>query len=116
MAGALLQMGEIGETAYWVSAGVNLTKEFSITGTYGGTAVKEADVRNWGVATAYANAAPRKDNQLIAGQLKYMDGGYAFAVEYISYKTTWLTGTFAAPGANISTDGYQIIGTAGYFF
>ena len=50
-----------------------------------------------------------------------MDGGYAFALEYISYKTPYLQGTWAEYSAgtqpgNISTDGYQLIASAGYFF
>lgn len=120
LAGALLQQGEIEETAYWVQAGVNLTKEFSLNATYGAAMPKEKDVRNWGGGAAatnpFVNANQKKDNTLIAAQAKYLDGGYAFALEYIHYETTWLFGTAAAPLPNIKTDGYQIIATAGYFF
>jgi hypothetical protein len=118
IAGAMLQQGEIEDTEFWVQAGVNLTKEFSLTALYGMAQPKEKDVRNWGVATAtgVANANQKKENQLMAAQAKYLAGGYAFAVEYISYETTYLQGTLAAPLANIKTDGYQVIATAGYFF
>jgi hypothetical protein len=114
IAGALLQQGEIEENAFWVQAGVNLTKEFSLNATYGMDSPKERDVRNW--APVFANAAPKKDNKLIAAQAKYLDGGYAFAVEFIRYETTYLNGTLAAPTADIKTNMYQVIGTAGYFF
>jgi hypothetical protein len=114
IAGALLQQGEIGETSYYVQAGVYLTKEFSLNAAFGQDLPKEKDVRNW--APVFANTTPKKDNTLISAQAKYMDGGYAFALEFIRYETTYLQGTIAAPGPNIKTDGYQLIATAGYFF
>jgi hypothetical protein len=113
VAGALLQGGEIGENAFWVGAGVNLTKEFSLNATYGKTLLNKDDIRNW--APVYG-APGRKDNQLMHVQAKLLQGGFAFAAEYITYETTWMTGTLAAPGPDIKTDGWQIIGTAGYFF
>jgi len=116
MAGALLQQGEIAETGYWASLGANLSKQVSLNVTYGVSQPDEDDVRNWGVATAFNNTAQKSENVLIAGQAKYMNAGHAFALEYITYKTTYLTGTFAAPTADIKTDGYQIIGSAAYFF
>jgi hypothetical protein len=112
LAGALVQQGEIEDTEFWAQAGVNLTKEFSLSAAFGQAKPKEKDVRNW--ATVYANAAPKKDNQLIAAQAKYLDGGYAFAVEYVANKTTYLS-TATLP-SNTKTDAYQIIGTAAYFF
>jgi hypothetical protein len=114
MAGALLQQGDIQEIGYWASLGANLTKEFSLNATYGASLPKEKDVRNW--APVFANTAQKKENTLIAAQAKYMDGGYAFGLEYIMYSTKYLTGTFAAPTADIKTDGYQIIATGAYFF
>jgi hypothetical protein len=118
MAGALLQVGEIQETGYWASLGANLSKQVSLTATYGVSSPDEKDVRNWGGVTGapYNNTNQKKDNRLMAGQLKWMNGGYALAAEYISYETTYLTGTFAAPGADIKTDGYQVITSAAYFF
>jgi hypothetical protein len=111
LAGTMLQLGEIGDTEFWVQGGVNLTKEFSLNATYGQANVKEADLKNW--AAVYANAAPKKSNQLITAQAKYLDGGYAFAVEYISYSTKYLA---TAAYGDTTTDGYQVIATAGYFF
>lgn len=114
MAGALLQMGEIQELGYWVGVGANLSKEFSLSAHFGQSLPDKKDVYNW--APAFANTNPKKDNTMYAGQLKYMDAGYAFAVEYIGLKTTYLTGTLNAQGPTIKTDGYQLIASAGYFF
>jgi hypothetical protein len=127
IAGALLQQGEIQDTEFWVQAGVNLTKEFSVNATYGLAKLDETDVRKWAGfpsanAAPFANPAaaggpiPKKENQLMAAQAKYLDGGYVFAVEYISYETTFLQGSLTAKGPNVKTDAYQIIGTFGYFF
>lgn len=122
MAGNLLQGGEIAETAFWVGAGANLTKEFSLNATYGMAMEDEKDVRKWAAVYGPSAGNQRKDNTMYQAQAKLLDGGYAFAVEYIYYKTTYLQGSYAqkyvtsnAP-ANIKTDGWQIIGTAGYFF
>lgn len=120
-AGALLQQGAIKETGYWVSLGGNATKELSAQVTYGVSAPDEKTVRLWGVGTAFANAAQKKENTVIAGQVKYMDAGYAFALEYISLSTKYLQGTYAqyaagTAAAAIKSDMYQIILTGGYFF
>lgn len=113
IAGAMLQQGEIGDTEYWIQAGVNLTKEFSLNATYGFADVKEKDIRNW--AAVFPNANPKKDNTLIAAQAKYLAGGYVLAAEYISYETTYLSNPPTLT-ANRKVDGYQVIATAGYFF
>jgi hypothetical protein len=112
LAGAIVQQGEIEDTEFWVQAGVNLTKEFSLSAAFGQAKPKEKDVRNW--AAVYANTTPKKDNQLIAAQAKYLEGGYAFAVEFVRNETTYLS-TATLP-SNTKTNAYQVIGTAAYFF
>ena len=111
IAGALLQQGEIGDTEFYVQAGVNLTKEFSVNGTYGQASVSDTDLRNW--AAVYPNANPKKGNQLIAAQAKYLDGGYAFAFEFIRYATKYIA---TATYNDVTIDGYQLILTGAYFF
>ncbi len=118
-AGALLQQGGIKEIGYWVSLGANATKELSANVTYGASTPDEKDVRKW--ATPFGNTALKKENTLIAGQVKYMDGGYALAAEYITYSTKYAQGTWAqyqagTNAAAIKSDMYQVILTAGYFF
>jgi len=121
-AGSLLQMGEVKDMGYWASLGANLTKEFSLNATYGAGLPDKKDVLKWAVAAG--TAAPKSENTLIAGQAKYMDGGYAFALEYISYATKYLYGPTNAVATwadrnnthTITTNAYQIILTGAYFF
>lgn len=117
MAGALLQNGMIGDTGYWAQLGINATKEFSIWGLFGGETLNKTDMTNW--AAVYPNAAPKSDNQLFGGQLRYQDAGYAFALEYYRYATKYLA-TPARGGAadygDTTTNASQFILTAGYFF
>lgn len=119
-AGALLQAGDIGDMGYYAQVGVFATKQISIWGIYGASAVDKKDLQNWAnpAATALtaANTGLRLDNAVYGGMLRFMDGPYAFALEYYANKTTWLTGNLAAPGANVSTDAYQLALSGGYFF
>ncbi|HEY6107005.1 MAG TPA: hypothetical protein VIV59_13555, partial [Anaeromyxobacteraceae bacterium] len=114
MAGSLLQMGDIGDTGYWVQLGVNATSEFSIWGLYGADAINKTDLAKWVPATAAG--APKSDNQLFGGQLRYQEGGYAFAAEYYRYSTKYL----AVAGANnypqTTTNAMQLLLTGAYFF
>lgn len=117
MAGALLQNGMIGDTGYWVQLGVNATPEFSIWGIFGAETLDKTDITNW--AAVYANAAPKSDNQMFGGQLRYQQGGYAFALEYYRYATKYLAVTTASPNTSYpdtTTNASQFILTGAYFF
>ncbi len=117
MAGSFLQMGQIADTGYWAQLGINATKEFSIWGLFGGETLNKTDIKNW--AAVYANAAQKSDNQLFGGQLRYQDGGYAFALEYSHYATKYLavtTGPVANQYPDTTTNASQFLLTAGYFF
>ncbi len=125
LAGSMLQFGDIGDFGYYVEVGVNATKQFSIWGIVGGSAVDKEDLQNWvntpasptaGGSLTAANTTLRSDNQLFGGMLRYMDGGYAFAAEYYTYTTKWLLGNLAAPLGTTSTSAYQFIVSGGYFF
>ena len=98
MAGALLQNGMIGDTAFWVQLGIQATPEFSIWGLFGNESLNKTDMANW--AAVYANAAPKSDNQLIGGQLRYQQAGYAFALEGYRYSTKYLAVTTASPNTS----------------
>jgi hypothetical protein len=114
--GAINQHGGIQDLGYWVQLGVHPTKQISLFGLYGAGSADEDDVRNWGVATAIPNTAQRSENQLIGGIARFSDGGYTFALEYFNFNTTYLQGTLAAPGADVETDGYQLIVSGHYAF
>ena len=120
MFGSLAQFGDIGDFGYYVEAGVNITKQFSLWAITGACAVDEDDLQNWGnpagTALTPANTGLRSDNQLFGGMLRYMDGGYAFAAEFYTYNTDWLQGNLATPLPSISTSAYQFLVSAGYFF
>jgi hypothetical protein len=108
LAGNLLQPGDIGDMGYYAQVGVFATKEISLWGVYGASSSDKTDVRKWG--------GSRSDNSVYGGMLRFMDAGYGIGLEYYANKTTWLTGTFAAPGADVKTDAYQVSLSGGYFF
>jgi hypothetical protein len=114
MIGSFAQAGDIADTGYWVQAGWNITKEFSIWGFYGGETLDKTDVGLWVPATAAG--APKSDNTTIGGMLRYQDGGYAFAAEFYNLATKYLAVPGAAGWNEQTTKGSQLILTAGYFW
>ncbi len=124
LTGSTLQFGDIGDIGYWAEVGVNLTKQISLWGIYGGSSVDEKDLQNWAnragidltVADPITYTTLRKDNQVLGGMLRFMDGGYAFAAEYYRYTTKYLLGNLAAPGGTSSSSAYQFLVSGGYFF
>jgi hypothetical protein len=112
MLGSMLVFGDIKDLGYWASLSGNLTKEFSVTLTYGANKPDEKDVRKWASATATPSTSTRLKNSMFGGMVKYQDGGYALALEGYQLTTTY------ANSANTSTDtaALQVIATAGYFF
>lgn len=107
-AGGLNQQGEIDGSGFWAQLGIQPNPMFGVYALYGMGSADEKQTRNWG--------GNRKENTLLGGILRVSDGGYTFAAEYYQMETTWLTGTFAAPGANVKTDGYQFIVSGHYAF
>ncbi len=118
MAGSLLQNGMIGDTAFWVQLGIQATPEFSIWGLFGNESLNKTDIANW--AAVYANTTPKSDNQLIGGQLRYQQAGYAFALELYRYSTKYMAPLPPFTAANNydaqTTNALQVLLTAGYFF
>lgn len=112
-AGSVNQQGDIGDMGYWVQLGLLATKQFSVYGLYGGNSSKKADITNWNVATAYANAAPKSENQLIGGIVRFSEGGYTLAGEFYTFSTKYMA-TAAYP--DTTTDGWQFIVSGHYVF
>ncbi len=112
MLGSMLVFGDIKDTGYWASLSGGLTKEFSVTLTYGANKPDEADMRKWASITAIPSATTRLKNSMVGGMIKYQDGGYALALEGYHLTTTY------ANSATTTTDtaALQVIATAGYFF
>jgi hypothetical protein len=108
-AGAINQQGDISDFGYWAQLGVTPTKMIGIYALYGQGSPSKKDIRNWGAGTRGANT-------LMGGIVKISDGGYTFAAEYLAFNTKYLTGTFAAPGADVSTDAYQFVVSGHYAF
>jgi hypothetical protein len=107
-AGSMNQSGDIEDLGYWAQLGLHPTKQISVFGLFGQNSSDEKQVRLWG--------GNRSDNQLIGGIVRFSDGGYTLAGEFYQFKTTYLTGTYAAPTADIETDGYQFIVSGHYAF
>jgi hypothetical protein len=104
MLGSMVVFGDIKDMGYWASLSGGLSKEFTITLTYGANKPDEKDIRKWG--------GNRLKNSMVGGMLKYQDGGYALALEGYQLTTTY------ANSATTSTDtaALQVLATAGYFF
>lgn len=120
LAGASLQFGDIADFGFWAQAGFFATKELSVWAIYGMSAADTKDLQNWinraGTDLTVANTGIRKDNTLYGGMVRYMDGGYAVAVEYYGYTTKYLLGNLANDRGTESTSAYQILLSGGYFF
>jgi len=112
MLGSMLVFGDIKDTGYWASLAGNITKEFSLTVTYGANTPNETDVRKWASATATPSTTTRLANTMVGGMVKYQDGGYALAVE--GYQLTTKYANTATTTVNSAA--LQVIATAGYFF
>lgn len=106
MLGGLLRFGDIADIGYWGNLGINFTKEFSIWGLYGHSDVNKEDARLWAT-----NTTPLA-NDTYGGMVRYMEKGYALAVEGYQSKTKWST----TATTDETTKALQIIVSAGYFF
>lgn len=111
-AGAINQSGGIADMGWWAQLGITPTKQIGIYALYGMGSPDKKDIRKWIAPAAF----PRADNTLMGGIVKLSDGGYTFALEYLAFNTKYLQGTFAAPTADIKTNGYQLILSGHYAF
>jgi hypothetical protein len=112
MLGSMVVYGDIQDLGYWASLSGGLSKEFTITLTYGANSPDEKDMRKWASTTATPSVNTRLKNSMFGGMIKYQDGGYALALEGYRLTTTY------ANSANTTTDtaALQVLATAGYFF
>jgi hypothetical protein len=120
MAGSMLNFGDINDLGYWAQVGVYATPQVSIWGIYGASTLNKKDLQNWGnpagTVLTEATTGLRQANAVYGGMLKFMDAGYAFALEYYANSTDWLLGNIAAPGGTKNTTASQILLSGGYFF
>jgi hypothetical protein len=106
MLGSMVVFGDIDDVGYWASLAGNITKEFSLTVTYGANTPDKADMRLWG------GNSVRLANTMVGGMVKYQDGGYALAIEGYQLDTKYST----SATTDTSSKALQVIGTVGYFF
>lgn len=100
---------ELPAFGYWVQAGYNLTKEFSLWGFYGNQAVDKTK--------GHALLQAKMDNTTMNFQAMYRDGGMGFSVEYSDFVTK--RATYDAGGAfqaTVKDKANQLMGSATYFF
>jgi len=93
---------------YWVQAGYNVTKEFSLWGFYGNQGVDETD--------GHALGQVKMDNTTMNFQAMYREGGYGASVEYSDFKTTRALYTAGAYTGDAKDKANQIMLTGTYFF
>ena len=113
--------GDVHEWGAWGQVGFNLTPEFSAWGFIGTEKLNYAEaIANYAGA---AGTGARLQNVTTAGMLRYMDGGYALALEYVHMHTKYSgkgpsAGTAAQPGPapNGVLDGNQLMLSGYYFF
>ena len=106
MLGSMVVFGDIKDLGYWAALSGGLSKEFTVTLTYGANKPDEKDMRKWG------GNSVRLKNSMAGGMIKYQDGGYALALEGYHLTTTYANG----PTTSTDTAALQVLATAGYFF
>jgi hypothetical protein len=106
------------EWGAWGQVGFNLTPEFSAWGFIG-----TERANNFADAIATLGPNVRLANTTFAGMLRYMEGGYALALEYVHMHTRYGSPQATAPVAvnNVLTpqaqmDGNQLMLSGMYFF
>ncbi len=104
--------GDVHEWGAWGQLGFNMTPEFSAWAFVG------TEHENYKEAIDTFGTGARLQNVTLAGMLRYMDGGYALALEYVHMHTK-----YAAPVANSVKaapngvlDGNQLMLSGFYFF
>jgi hypothetical protein len=105
---------DVNSSGWWAQAGLNFTKELSLWGFYGMSAINKTDfVRAaYGANKPYENAT----TNVIA---MYRDGGYGLSAEWLNFNTKYSTTVNTATNtitANHSSKSDQYMLTATYFF
>jgi hypothetical protein len=119
--GTTLQFGDIEDRGGWAQLGLYATKQISIWGIFGIDSANKNELQNWanlaGTRLTDANTTLRQENQLYGGMLRFMDGGYALAVEWYQNSTKYLRGNLANPNDGTrTTSAQEILVSGGYFF
>jgi hypothetical protein len=118
--GSTLQFGDIEDRGGWAQLGLYATKQISLWGIFGIDSVNQRELQNWGNPTGArlteANTGLRKENQVYGGMLRFMDGGYALAVEWYQASTKYLLGNLANDDGTRTTAAQQLLVSGGYFF
>jgi hypothetical protein len=129
------QDGDLHEWGAWGQAGYNITPEFSawaFLGTCHPNYKEVEDLANAGAfstLTAATNPTPAQilansrgnaklQNVTTAAMLRYMEGGYALALEYVHMRTKYLVpqGTSAVRSSDGVLNGNQLMFSGMYFF
>ena len=108
--------GDVHEWGGWAQAGYNLTKEFSVWGLAGTEQPNSSDVRhNIAITPGGGGAAgARLQNTVTNAMVRYMENGFALALEYTHWHTVY---TYAATSTSgLSTDANQLMVSGFYFF
>jgi hypothetical protein len=118
--------GDLHEWGAWGQAGFNLTPEFSawaFLGTCHPNYQEVTDLANagaFGTSVAASRAAAKLQNVTTAGMLRYQEGGYALALEYIHMQTKYLVNgaqpNSAVRSPNGVLNGNQLMLSGMYFF
>ncbi len=106
-----VNQGDVHEWGAWGQLGFNITPEFSAWAFLG------TEKLNYAEAIAVFGANARLQNVTTAGMLRYMDGGYALALEWVHMHTKYNAvqpDRIAAPNAVL--DGNQLMLSGFYFF
>ncbi len=99
---------DISAFGYWVQAGYNLTKEFSLWALYGDQAV--------GKTKAEALGQSKLENATMNLQAMYRDGGFGGSLEYSGFTTTRALYTGGAFTGTTKDKASQVMLTGTYFF
>jgi hypothetical protein len=122
------QDGDLHEWGAWGQLGYNITPEFSawaFLGTCHPNYKEVEDLANAGAFNTAATGLPsnsranaKLQNVTTAAMLRYMEGGYALALEYVHMRTKYLVpqGTSAARSPEGVLNGNQLMFSGMYFF
>ena len=81
-------VGDIHSFGAWGQVGYNLTPELSVWGMYGLEHLNYAEVMAAAAAGGFS-AAPALRNIITSAMLRYMDGGFAIALEWTHFRTQY---------------------------
>jgi hypothetical protein len=109
---------DLHEWGAWGQAGYNLTPEFSAWAFLGTCHPNYGEVEDLAGAGAFTRASAKLQNVTTAAMLRYMEGGYALALEYVHMRTKYLVppAASAARSPNGVLNGNQLMFSGMYFF